>query len=584
MSQIHMDLLEGKPSESNLSSDESQNTPIFSDSDEKDFMMPDQEKVSFSDTESSPENTDLEQMKSHKSSNEHLQKFLSSLAEQPDVESKLKFVLQFMEDALAQGGAPNFKYFWEGRRASIELFRETSLSPNARFQLWNKYTELTNEGNRLKAILDEQSAFAAEQIDIAISAIEKDISEHANGNSKTDIVEFPESQVLAPKIAFYHDVQGELNLLNRYASRINGLRKELIKTEMRVRHKNKFFQRLSAAGDHVFPKRKELIKQVSQQFTQDVDAFIDESFKDENHKRSPFYLREEIKSLQGMAKVLTLNTQSFTQTRLRLSDCWDKVKHLEKERKKERAQLREVSKQHENLVQEKIKEFLDVFSEMTVPQAQTKLNEITGFMRSQVLAHDEVKYLREELNKLRKMIQEKQRADEDAKQKLEQDRLRQKQELIQQFHQRIDSVWKNADSYDANSLAAERDTLMQDIQNLAIAKLDKVELEKLLKPFKDLISKKKELALFAMSDDDRQAYQQLLDIYKERKEERQECKTLLESHRKVSGSSGLDFEKAMSYNELINEEKQRLERINQSIKEIEDKIRQLEKRLNKANS
>src|ERR1700733_14369049 len=75
-----------------------------------------------------------------------------------------------------------------------------------------------------------------------------------------------QAKTLEEKADFYTSLQAEINILNTQAARINSLRKELIKTEMRVRKKNKFFQRLSAAGDKVFPRRKELIQDVSHQF------------------------------------------------------------------------------------------------------------------------------------------------------------------------------------------------------------------------------------------------------------------------------------------------------------------------------
>ena len=47
-----------------------------------------------------------------------------------------------------------------------------------------------------------------------------------------------------------------------------------------------------------------------------------------------FSAREEIQHLQGVAKLLTLSTDAFTTTRLRLSECWDSIKTVLTERKK----------------------------------------------------------------------------------------------------------------------------------------------------------------------------------------------------------------------------------------------------------
>ena len=65
---------------------------------------------------------------------------------------------------------------------------------------------------------------------------------------------------------------------------------------------------------------------------------------------------------------------------------------------------------------------------------------------------------------------------------------------------------------------------------------------------------------------------------KERKEQRQEIKTNLEDYRKAVGGSGFDFEKAMLYRELMEEEKNRLDKVNHIIGEIEEKIEEIEGR------
>ena len=126
-------------------------------------------------------------------------------------------------------------------------------------------------------------------------------------------------------------------LLNTLASRVNAMRKEVVKTEMRIRIKNKLLDCLSLCGDQIFPKRKDLIKEISQTFMSDIDHFIASHFEDEEFQRVPLYaLREEIKQLQSIAKVLTLNTHAFTETRLKLSGCWINSRAWKKSAKKKR--------------------------------------------------------------------------------------------------------------------------------------------------------------------------------------------------------------------------------------------------------
>lgn len=507
--------------------------------------------------------------------------FQKMFDEQPDAESKLQLAIDFMEASLAQGGTPHFRSFWEARRLCLTLFRE-NISPATRGQLWHKYSELSKEARRLKEILDEQSSFAVEQIEIAVQALENDIAQFQEQVDKTtwsDQLVFP--QLLKGSVSVYQELQKQLNVLNVQASRINALRKELLKTEMRVRQKNKFFQRLSVAGDQVFPKRKEFIKQISQQFVDDVNQFISEHFGEQSSRESLYVLREEIKSLQGLAKVLTLNTNAFTQTRTRLSECWDHIKVEEKERKKERAQQRVVFKQNADEIQQEIQALKESFqkNEESSAEAQKKIENIVQHMRRVELGRDELKVLREELAEVRRLVQDKLKADEDQRQHHEQERNRQKKEKYYLLKERAEQLLQRHETQDIDQLVVDREALGVELQESSLTKNEKQEIERLLKPLRDIITEKKEKALLALSEDDRQSLQQLKDILQQRKDRRQEIKNQLEVLRKAAGSSSLDFEKAMSYTAQINEEKERLEKANQGIQEMERKIADLQAKL-----
>lgn len=503
--------------------------------------------------------------------------FLKDLESALDAEEKLKKTIDFMEFSLSQTSTPHFKSFWDARTIALDLFKQ-NISSVSRPLFWNKYTELSKEARRLKEILEEQSAFAVEQIEVAVAALEKDIESNqaylTQGSYEFSII----CKSLERKYPYYKKVQSELNLLNVQASRINAMRKELIKTEMRIRQKNKFFQRLSSAGDLVFPRRKELIKEISQNFIEDIDQFIQENFAKGKFQDSLFFLREEIKSLQGMAKLLTLNTHSFTHTRLRLSECWDKIKGFEKDRKKARAHQKVVFKQNQESVQNKINELNESFSskQLTINEALKKVDEITYFMRQVELGRDELKTLRDELLKVKQPIFEQQKKEELEKQIVEQERERQRTQLMQSLKNECENLVNSSEDVEAEKLAAERDALLEKIAQSSITKLEKQELERSLKPLRDIIADKKERALLDLSEDDRQKLGHLKELLKEKKTRRQEIKNQLEVYRRAKGSSGFDFEQAMNYNDQIASEKERLEKIVQGIKEIEEMIENIE--------
>lgn len=283
--------------------------------------------------------------------------WLEQCEKEPTVEKKIRMAIDFMRLCLS-AQTPRFKDFWESRRYCLVLFKE-AMPAKVRAQFWSEYIELSSEARRLKQILDEQSAFAIEQIELAIQSIESDVTHFAALLEQAPEAEMAHTVLFREKNALYVVSQKELQLLSTLTARINALRKEILKTEMRIRIKNKLLERLSTCGDHIFPRRKEKMKKVSEDFLTDVGQFVQTHFSEEGVKGAPLHvLREEIKFLQALAKQLTLNTQTFNTTRLWLSECWDKIKIQDKERKQEISQKRESVKQEQVLAQKEKEEEL----------------------------------------------------------------------------------------------------------------------------------------------------------------------------------------------------------------------------------
>jgi hypothetical protein len=501
--------------------------------------------------------------------------FLAELEQFSDPETKLRHVIDFMASALAtKQGTPYFKGFWEARTIALQLFKET-VNPIVRTELWNKYAELSKEARRLKETLDEQSAFASEQIEIAIKAIE---TEQENIQQALESIPssgfLNDSQALRDEADYYEATQRELQLLNAHASRITALRKELIRIEMRVRQKNKFFQRLSSAGDKTFPRRKELIKELSQRFSSDIDNFVQRYFSDEQFQESIFALREEIKTLQLIAKHLTLNTQSFTYTRMRLSECWDKLKNTDKERKRQRAQYKAIYKENVEFLQKKLAEIEQEIQAGTLnhEEAHDRLDGVFTELRNSDLGRDEIKLIRDQIGAIRQPLIDHAKKEEQERIHQIQEREKLKKFRIQELKNEINALLMDLDSNNAEQLTAKREEFVQKIAELSATKMEKQELERLLKPMRDAIVDKKEMDVLALSDDDRQAVGQLREVLQQRIERRQVIKNQLELLRKGSGSSGLDFEKALNFNMQVSAEKERLEKISEGIQEIEQEI------------
>ncbi len=506
------------------------------------------------------------------------QKFIQEAEALPTPEEKISCGLQFMRGSISQEGTPRFREFWEARRHLLQYFKQ-NLNSAIRSQLWNEYVELTVEARRLKEILEEQSAFAMEQIDLAIKAIEQDVQNLDDLVSQAASVELPQGvKTIASKERAYGATQGELNLLNTLASRLSALRKEIIKTEMRIRYKTKFFKRLSELGDRVFPRRKKLVEQISREFLGDVDRFIEEHFKGDEVVGAPYYaLREEIKALQGLAKFLTLNASAFTATRSKLSECWDKIKVLEKAYKQEIQQKRQESAELRAPVEAKLQELKEKQKEMDAAQVDEALIEIQNQMREISLSRDDLRLLRSEMQQIRAPYLEQQEKERKEIERQEKEKQQIRKEKLSELKERVALLLKDTES-EAEELQKKVEEIRSEAEALSLSKFEQQQFDKLAKPLKDLIAERKESALLRLSADDLQALEQLREVLQQRKQRRQEIREQFEAYRKALSGSGLDFEKAMHYREQMDQEKERLEKASASILEVEQKISEIEEK------
>lgn len=448
--------------------------------------------------ESPVQNEQLESKTEEAQPSSSLAEFLAKFEQISSSEEKIRLAIEFMRTSLSQAGNPHFKDFGLVRRHCLAVFKE-SINPKLRSHLWSEYIELSSEARKLKEILEEQSAFAVEQIELAIQAMENDLQQYDHLLSHVPKIFFPNTcPTILSKNEFYNQLQRELHLLNTLASRVGSLRKEVLKTEMRIRHKNRFFERLSSCGDRIFPRRKELIKKISDEFIADVQHFIEHNFQGEPEHAPPFFiLREEIKALQGIAKQLTLNTHSFTETRLSLSVCWDKIKHREKERKKEMAEKKVVFKQNFDLAEVKVFEAKEALAkeETTLQELNDRIDQVLEYMRSIELGREEIKILKDELQFIRRDYAQRHRDKELEREKQVQEVKELRKEKLQDIRQQLQSLIQEADKKEIQDLTDCRDSFVKEIENLSLTKAEKFMFDRLFKELKDKLSEK-EIGLF----------------------------------------------------------------------------------------
>jgi hypothetical protein len=505
--------------------------------------------------------------------------FLALLEASKEPEEKIVKSIEFMRSCLSPNHPPKFREFWEVRRACLPLFKE-EVSQKSRSALWQQYVDLSVEARRLKTILDEQSAFAYEQIDLALQSLEKDLDSHEE--KIAGMPSLDASQVgsfLAGKKEEYNRAQKELHFLSALAAKINALRKEVIKTDMRIRNKNKLFDKLSNCGNRIFPRRKELIKKISIDFSSDVSAFLDKHLPSgqEIPVSSLPFLREEIKVLQALAKQLTLSTKAFTETRLALSSAWDRLKEKDKERKKEILEKKALQKQSHEEALVKVKEFVEFCKEQTsLAPIEAKQVETIQFLKGlKDLGWAEFRQLSEEMRAARAPLDEKNRLEKQKQQDEEKAQEALRVQKIESLKQDLESLIQKAAELSSEELLAQKDALEEKNKTLAASKSEKMWIDRLFKTLKDRILEVKSMRLLTLSGSDLAKYEELCSLLQERKERRQEVKAQVETYRQLLGSSGFDFEKAMMYRELMESEKGQLDKMNLAIKELENQLEKM---------
>ena len=492
--------------------------------------------------------------------------FRESFEKEKQPEEKIQLAIQFMKNVLSRSEGVSLKDFWDAKKLCGPVFKE-QMNPIKRNHLWSEYAELAQEARRLKEIMDEQAAFSIEQIELAIEALEADMGRYEELIAQLPNLNFSNSaKGLLSKHELYDGIQRELNLLKTLISRLDSLRKEVIGTDMRISQKNRILKRLSKLGDTVFPKRKELIKQMSEQFIQDVEAFVQKRFPKEetqSEQRSPvpyYAIREEIKSFQGLAKLLTLNTHAFTKTRKMLSECWDIIKEKDKERKKEFGEKSKEQKENFVKISEKIKayqEFCEKPENLMKDKVTQGAHEIQDEMKTLSLSRDAVRALRDEIQKIRKEALGK--IEEKATKK-----AKEEQKKIEDFKESLSTLIGKEQELSLDELLVEEKTLAEAYESFDLSLMDQHALERQFSDIRSFVLDKK-----AEKASSREELETLFD---ERQELLEDVKTQTEIYRKELGGSGLDFEKGMTYRELYDSAKIHLDREVEALKNLEEKL------------
>ena len=486
------------------------------------------------------------------------QKLDEILSEAKEPEDKIKVALDFMRSALSQEGSPRLRDFWEAKAVCLPLFKQR-LSPAARSYFWEEFVSLSDEARRLKDVLDEQSAFAADAIDKAIDAIDKDFQQYETFVAGYQPCSFPKGvESLLSSTDFYNKAYAKIGVLTSFSTRINGLKQEVSKTSMRVRQKGRIFQKLQELRTQILPIRNDLVSEVSKAFLNDVSTFVS---LHEHTPAKPFYiLRDEIKALQELSKVLSISTEAFGKVRELLSGLWDQIRKLDKERKKAQGDKREAQDKNHNEAALKIdaleKRIED--EKLNSNQAKSLFNEMHSYLRGLDLHRDHVRVLKTKLSDIQGALEAPRQSVSAEKA----DAMEAKSvELAKEYAAQqavVDQALTDLADSDLSSIEAKIQTLQEEVKSI-----------ELLDPILDLRIETKQSMLL---EQDEVLVSDVENLLQMRKEQRERLRARIVALRKSLGTSNLDFEKSMQLGDELEQVKETLESVEGAINALNELI------------
>ncbi|MCH9634142.1 MAG: hypothetical protein S4CHLAM7_08850 [Chlamydiae bacterium] len=324
--------------------------------------------------------------------------FIKSIENEISSDVKLERMLNYMQMHLSHGEIKPINRFWKMRSFCLECFKD-NLTHTKRIVFWENYRQMISELLKLKGESDEKSKFHSLEIKKAIDFIEQDLQKMSLIIEQTSVIEIPKNCPIPDKSkSVFEKSQRELEVVSSYAQKLNALKNELASLEISYKDKQPLFDQIHKISDTVFPRRRELISHVSKRYSDDVNHFITINFEKKELKMPLFELKDHIKSFQALAKVLSLNVNSFSQSREKLSDCWDKIKLFEKAHKKIKEEQKSKFHENENRINEQISELKENKPNLSQKIFSSKVRALYTLIENSELQTTQKKKLCDSLN------------------------------------------------------------------------------------------------------------------------------------------------------------------------------------------
>ncbi len=484
--------------------------------------------------------------------------FKESFDREGSPDKKIEKVLHFMREVLEDESGKRFQDFWNAKKLCAPLFKE-SINPTKRHYLWKEYEELSIEAKQVRDIQDEQVEFAAEQIQLAIDALEADIHQFEKLLSHLPKITFPkEIQSFLGKQ--YDLTQRELTLLKTLIDRLTALRNEVSSLQMRIGPKAKILKRLSKMGDSLFPKRKQLQEQLSAQFLTDVSRFINERCSPDGDKTPYYVIRKEISYFQKAAKQLSLSPRTFKETRMLLNSQWDVLEIKDQERRKALEEQQKEEEKYLGEIQGKLQEFDSLCNsdeDLSSKTISNSANKLLEEIKALPLTHKTRRNLEGQVDKscgaaFAKIAYRSEKEKEQI------------QKQVTAFNDALLSLVEKAPSLPHEELAQERSRLWESFDTFG---LQSGEAHEALRKFTEI-----EGHLLDKQEGKRLSQDAYEVAFEARFSLTEKIKKEMEDYRKEMGGSGLDFQRAMVYRELYDSAKNQLDKELEALELLEEKF------------
>lgn len=491
-----------------------------------------------------------------------------------NLEAKVVLCLEKMQESLEQKQEPNFTQFWQAKKECVLLFKE-KLPAQKRNQLWQRYLKLSNEGRVVRDFLDEEALFAIEQIELAIQDIERQYRLLEESKCAMQREFSPSPQALSKIYDSCCQLQNLIHQAQLLTIRLQELRKEVSVMSIRMKIKGKFFDRLSFVCDQLFPKRNQMIAQLSEQFFQAVTEFVTQNFSKNNPyhlKRSCYHLQNEIREIQAIAKQFSLSTQVFMETRKELSRCWDLLKEVEKEKKEDFSQLKDQSDQNAQIIEKMIEELSSEASNLSEKEVIEKLRGIQKEMKNLPLLKKQMAVLEKKCELLRKPFDAvREKIKEEQREKKKQEQFVEEQN-VKNFLDQLVVLQQTLNSQAVEESRFILNDLQEKLGQLSCAQARKKVLKERLKEVGGAFTLLEEKILLSDVSVSKEHQTKLSAVLEEKITQRDKVKSFLEDCRKERGKSGLNFAQALELNEKIEKGKAELQVLEQSILDFDHKI------------